>query len=1188
MRLKSLEIQGFKSFPDKILLSFGTGITAVVGPNGSGKSNISDAVKWVLGEQSSRSLRGSKMEDVVFTGTPTRKGQGFAEVSLIIDNTDRRIACDTDDVIVTRRYYRSGESEYKINRAAVRLRDINELFMDTGLGRDGYSIIGQGKIADIVASKSEDRREIFEEAAGISKYRYRKNEAERRLNQTEDNLIRLRDILQELEGRVVPLQEQSQKAEQFLVLSGEKRELEIGIWLHSIEKSKELLREQEHKLLMAVNQHTQVESQLETIENEIEQIYKHMQEGIVRIDEIRRAASTLEEDAVRTEGQADVLSANRAHNLENIARIEREIQQSGVSDKDIEDEIVAANGHIAGLESGIVRQNEALAAVATELEDLTKMNDDHSGQIEQQTRQLNSLANTLSDFRVASVTASSSVTEIESRLASVSEGLAIREERRQLIRAEMDAARLDLSRTEELITALGNSLRGHEFKLNSRKEKRNTMRAQAEQLRLDAEAMNRKINMLEELERNLEGFAYSVKTVMQQSRHGVLKGVHGPVSRLIKVDGQYALAVETALGGAMQHIVTATENDAKTAIAFLKKNNGGRATFLPLTSIRGSRLPEKDINHEYGFIGLAVDLCSFDAQYNGIFDSLLGRIVVAEDLDCAVAIAKKYGYKFRLVTLDGQVVNAGGSLTGGSNAKNAGLLGRVNEIDRMKKQWDTLRQQAEQAVLVLKKQEQETAASEAKFSGVRGELAIANEDRIRLEGEKRRIAEQLESVEASILNLNKERKASDLRKQVLLREKQAADVQIEQIMAQKTAIEMEVDRLSGGKQQLKARRDDLSAQLEAIKFEILSLTKDIQADKQSIQLLCIKRSEQEDKMSRYASEREALVERNEEIDFQINKLKQLAIDFRNKAAGSATQIAQMTDARAAMEQQYAASRILEREKAGERENISREIVRLEERKASVQKEYDDIIRKLWDEYELTRREAESVAAPAVEVSKAQRRLAEIKNKIKSFGSVNLGAIEEYKEVRERFEFMSEQVADIENARNELFRLIHDLTAKMRDIFIDRFNKINAQFSKIFTELFDGGTGKLSLTDPEDVLGTGIELLVQPPGKLALNQDSLSGGEKALIAIALYFAILKVSPSPFCILDEIEAALDDVNVTRYAAYLRRMTVNTQFIAITHRRGTMEEADMLYGVTMQDGVSKLLEMNTSELAKKMNIR
>ncbi|WP_050698383.1 chromosome segregation protein SMC [Anaeromassilibacillus senegalensis] len=1188
MLLKSLEIQGFKTFPDKTTLTFNQGITAVVGPNGSGKSNISDAVRWVLGEQSTRTLRCTRMEDVIFNGTPARKPQGFAEVTLCIDNADRQLSFDNDTVSITRRYYRSGDSEYMINKAAVRLRDINELFMDTGLGRDGYSIIGQGKIDSIVAARSEDRREIFEEAAGISRFRYRKEESERRLNQAEENLLRLRDILSELEDRVGPLKEQAEKAEQYLEYASEKRTLEISLWLNTLERSGKVLREHDDRIIIAKNHYNEIEEQLAAIERRIEESFMQANACTAKVDEVRQEASRLEEAAMAKDGEISVFENDILHSRQNIARIEREIAQSDQSGKDMDAEIAAKNAEIAEKDRFVLEKEVESNACSARLEELRRGMGETVSQIDAYSRQINALSTASTEQKLASMTAASTISEIKLRMQTVEESLAEKRLRAQeLEQSGADYAQM-LVDTQDRIQALGNTVKGYELRLNSRRQRVENAKQQSDRLHLDANECARKARLLEDLERNLEGFSQSVKVVMKEAGHGTLGGILGPVSRLIKVPREYAVAIEIALGAAMQNIVVETEQDAKRAIGFLKQRNGGRATFLPLSNIRGNVLDEPGLEDCPGVVGIAGKLCDCEDRFNGIKNSLLGRIVVVEDLDAATAVAKRYRYKFRIVTLDGQVVNAGGSLTGGSLARNAGLLGRAAEIERIKAQAEQLREKAAQAEAVWKTASEEASAAEAALSGAKGELATAQEERIRIEAEHKRAQDDIRTIGSDIRALEEERTTANIR----LAEQQAlqeeAERRMEDATLQISVLQGKMNEISSSRSEQNQICDTLSVDLQEMRFACLSAQKDVESLRNAIADIERRKTDREGHRKALELEKARVCTSIDVLKTQIDELKQQAAGLRERAEQSAKKIEEINAQRMAYEKQSSELRIQEREQSGARETVGHELARLEERKANLQKEYDEIISRLWEEYELTRREAEEIGVPIENAGQSQKRLNELKGKIKALGTVNVAAVEEYKEVSERYAFMKTQVEDVEKSRDELLRLIGDLTRQMRELFVTRFKQINENFLQTFKELFGGGTANLALTDPEDVLRSGIEISVQPPGKIVTHLELLSGGEKALVAIALYFAIMKVSPPPFCMLDEIEAALDDVNVDRFAAYLRRMNKNTQFIVITHRRGSMEEADVLYGVTMQDeGVSKLLELHADEIEQKLGI-
>ena len=1188
MRLKSLEVQGFKTFPDKTKLSFEQGITSVVGPNGSGKSNISDAIRWVLGEQSPKSLRCSKMEDVVFNGTDKRKRQGYAEVTLNIDNSDRFLDFNGDDIAVTRRYYRSGESEYLINKAAVRLKDINELFMDTGLGRDGYSMIGQGKIDSIVSSKSEERREIFEEAAGISRYRYRKIEAERKLKNTEDNLLRLRDIVTELEERVEPLRKQSEKAQQFLTYSEEKRGLEIALWLLTLDKSQDSLKHQDEKISIARAQYEEAEQTLQDIQTETEEIYSKNGLLSAQIENIRSEISQKESEISQKKSLISVAENDILHSNENIDRINNEILQTEQSADSLEKTISEKQERIAVLDSEIIEKQKKYSEISEKL-NIINLDSSKSGDLLQEvTAELSVLTSQSADARVIDMTSESTIAELTARINALenskSEKTSQTAELEEIFKAYIE----DLSETNDEINSLKNSIDGLELKLSSKEKKRNEYKSESEKLSLDVKEHLRKISFLENLERNLEGFSKSVKVVVNASKNGKLHGICGPVSRVISVPSKYGVAIETALGGAMQNIVVNTDEDAKQAIRYLKSTDGGRATFLPLNTIKSRELRENGLDDCYGFVGVASELCSCEEKYNNILGSLLGKIVIAEDLNSATSIAKKYSYRFKVVTLDGQVVNAGGSLTGGSLNRNTGLLSRASEIEQLKKLTDDLQNKAKAAENMCEQVSREYSSIEAELLGTRADLSNKQQVFVRLEAEKRACESELNNAKSVIDNSDNEIKECKSRIEKLKESGAQAKKQLAELNSKIAKAEEKVNAVTGNRAELTQKREELTTLLQNIRLEIVTAQKDIDALNSEIVFAQNTGSDHEDKKAELLKQIETINDSVNETQNRIKSLNTEIIAIENEQKALYNKIEEINTQKDTLEKRSAEIRSFERDKNAERETSGRELARLEERKINLQKQYDDIISKLWEEYELTKREAEEKAIEIEDSAKANKRLSELKQKIKGLGNVNVSAIEEYKEVSERYEFMSKQVNDVEKSKKEIERLIYDLTKQMKEVFVESFDRINKNFTYTFKELFGGGTASLSLSDPENILTSGIDILVHPPGKIVVHLDALSGGEKALVAIALYFAIMKVRPAPFCVMDEIEAALDDVNVYRFASYLRRLTDNTQFILITHRRGTMEEADVLYGVTMQDeGISKLLELRSTEVAEKLGI-
>lgn len=1188
MLLKSLEMQGFKSFPDKTELNFGKGITAVVGPNGSGKSNISDAVRWVLGETSTKNLRGSKMEDVIFGGTSARKAVGFAQVQLTLDNSDGTLKDKGDTVTVSRRYYRSGESEYKINGENVLRRDIHELFMDTGLGADGYSMVGQGKIDSIISAKNEDRRELFEEAAGISRFRHKRKDAQRRLDQAQENLVRLLDILGELESRVGPLKAQSEKAAKFIELSDEKKNLEIGVWVNKINKFTNELREQEHKIDAANESYNICENELKSIENDIEAALEKTAEINDRIDEIRSGGAAFEEAALKKDGEISVLETTISHNNETALRFKSDIELAAKGNVAIDDGIAEKQALIEKCESESVSKKQQLQKTAEEMQRLVSSNEEFSRLSAELNNTIAALTVKLSDFRVKATQAKSSMDEIKARTETVDESIksaeaALAAENSK--KADNDAA---LAQLDEKIAENSNSVAGFGLKQKSKSQKANELKEQLEKLSRQLSEKESKARMLSDLEKNMEGYSGAVKAVMRRAREKALGGIHGPLSQLIQVENEYSVAVEVALGAAMQNIVTSTEADAKRAIYYLKENNVGRATFLPISNIKSRVFEERGLEDNLGFVAVASDLVQCADQYKNIVGSFLSRVVVVVDMDSAIGIAKKYKNRFKIVTLDGQVINPGGSMTGGSRARGAGILSRANMIEELETQAKKIKADYDEIAAEYKLAAEEANRAAAQMQAAQAELMTAKEDRIRTEGEGRLIAGRISALSSQLSALADEKENAGGRIMLFEQAFKENDGKTAEIRAQIESAESRLNQVSGDAKGILEQREALRAQTENINIEILALAKDSQAAKLSIEELQLQKSTQTGRVKSIEDDIKELESKNSALKASVDALKKEAEELRQKSAQSGQEISALIEQRNGLDKRSAELRALERNKGQEREKLSAEIVRLDERKIAMRKEYDELNDMLFEQYELTRREAEALNIQIENMQEAKKRLHEIKVAIKKLGSINVGAIEEYKEVSERYEFLKEQTDDIEKSKSELNKIIEDLTASMSEKFMLQFNKINAEFKTCFADFFGGGKGEILLEDPNNCLESQIEIKIQPPGKSVQNINLFSGGEKSLAAMALLFSVLKVTPSPFCIYDEVEAALDDVNVERFAKYMRRMTDKTQFISITHRRGTMEEADVLYGVTMQEkGVSKLLELQSAELAAKMGL-
>ena len=1181
-------MQGFKSFPDKTVLEFNKGITAVVGPNGSGKSNISDAVRWVLGEQSTKTLRGSKMEDVIFSGTDVRKAKGFAEVTLRLDNTDRSLNKDSDEVSVTRRYYRSGDSEYLVNGESARLRDVNELFMDTGLGRDGYSIVGQGKIADMVSPKASERRDMLEEAAGISHFRYRRGDAIKRLAQAEENLVRLRDILSELESRVGPLKAQSEKAQKFIVLAGERKNLEIGIWLNTIDKTGEKMRDQEHKIEIAEASHKEAQDELSKIGEMIDKAADGTRDINIKLEEIRNSASGFEEKLSDIDSQIKVAENSILHNNETIERINRDKAAENETEQNIDAAVSAAQECIQKAEEQIADATRQMDELSKQEETYRLSSSEFSDRAAALSGEISALSVRLADCRVTAETANSSIEEIRSRISSIDESMGTRKDDYDALLKRKADAEAELKEIQDEIVSVKNAIDGYTLRFENRGKKADSVKLAIDEKQRELHKGQDRVRLLEDLEKNMEGYFGAVKAVMKESGRGALRGIYGPVSQLITVKDKYSAAIETALGAAVQNIVVDNETDAKRAMGFLKEHRAGRATFLPITAIKGRVLSEQGLDDQYGFVSIASDLVSYDNKYSEIIRWLLGRTAVAEDIDSAIAIAKKYSYRFRIVTLDGQVINAGGSMTGGSRVQNAGILSRGNEIERLKGSLASMQKELDGMLSDYKLLSEDASAAKAELEGAEGDLLRAKEENIRREGELKLASDKLSSVSSGVKELLEEKETLEKRIESVSSGAEAARSQIDELKETLENKEKELESITGDSKTLQKNREEVASKAAEIRLRIVSLQKDVEANTDEITRLKNRKTGHLDRLSELDGEIREIEEKNDELRALTERLSADEKALKANHGDAQNQINELISQRDELEKQANDLRLHERAKSEERERLSGDIARLEERKIAMRNEYDNLTSKLYDEYQLTRREAAALEIEIDDYSLAAKRLAELKSQIRALGSVNVSAIEEYKEVSERYEFLSGQINDVETSRAELNKMIDDLTGKMAEQFREQFNRINSCFGQTFIELFGGGKAELRLEDERDVLGSDIEIKVQPPGKNVQNINLLSGGEKGLSAIALLFAILKVTPAPFCIFDEVEAALDDVNVSRYAQYVRRMTKNTQFILITHRRGTMEEADVLYGVTMQEkGVSKLLELKTAEMAKKLGL-
>ena len=1179
MVFKELEVQGFKSFPDKVKITFDAGVTGVVGPNGSGKSNLSDAVRWVLGETSSRQLRAAgKMEDVIFGGTRRRSAMGFASVRLTLDNTGHTLDVDADEVTIGRKYYRSGDSEYTINGQVCRLRDVYELLLDTGIGRDGYSVIGQGRIAEIVAAKSSERREIFEEACGIAKYRYRKTEAERRLAAAGENLERLRDILGELESRVGPLEKESAKAQKFLELSEQRKTLEVTLWTDSVHRARDTVRQQVRDYETAQADYERFDGEAKAAEQEAEKIRMQAQQLTIAVERLNGDIRSITEQISGSDSRIAVLENDILRNEESIASLRSEIE---AGEQDGAEADAALQRHRA-VAAKMEAEGEKLAAEIDALNaELTKLADasNASGARKDTLRaEITDLTAKRTEAQVAQAAAEAAEETARQRLPALEQ--AVQEGTDQWETARQDLT--DTIRYREMLTEnekqLANVRSGLELKLKNRKAALDEADTAEQRLGRELDAARQRLSVLRELEKNMDGYQNSVKAVMRAAGARRLRGIIGPVSAILKVEPGCEVAVETALGAALQNIVVENEAAAKAAIALLRSDNAGRATFLPLDTVQ----PGVFRGRLSGTARLASSLVQADARYDNIVSNLLGRIIVVEDINEASRVARDNGFRSRVVTMDGQVINAGGSFTGGSVQRSAGLFTRKQEMEELRIRAAKLQKDCLAAQEKTDQCKEQVDALQAELTATASEQITAANDRVRAEAEQKR----LEAAAAQLETARNARRQEIDTLQAALADSRAKAEDAAKLQAELTAKidrrTAEMSRIAEGDDSFLTRQNALAQDLSAKRLEQVTRQKDAELAYSQIAAL---EQRARDAAARRTSLEEsvaALAARSDACRAEIADIRQTRADSQTTIAQKEAEIREATQKRLARQQAETETLARARTAADSREEMSREMARLAERKAAAESEYDQTVAKLWDEYQLSVSQAEALCVEFDSLPALRAQVADLRGKIRALGSVNVSAIEEYKEVKARYDALVTQVTDVEESRNELSRMISKLSAQMREIFTDSFRAINENFGRVFAELFGGGEASLMLEDESDVLSSGIGIRVAPPGKVIKNLEALSGGEQALVAISIYFAILAVNPAPFCILDEIEAALDDANVVRFAQYLRRVSDKTQFIVITHRRGTMEAANVLYGVTMQeDGVSKLLKLDLEQV-------
>ena len=1187
MHLKRLEVQGFKSFAEKIVLEFNSGITAVVGPNGSGKSNISDAIRWVLGEQSAKTLRGGKMEDVIFAGTEHRKPLGFAEVSLCFDNTDRTLPIDYSEVIVTRRVYRSGESEYKINKTNCRLKDITELFLDTGIGKDGYSIIGQGRVDEILSTKSEERRHIFEEASGIMKYKIKKQEAEKKLEMTSQNLLRINDIILELESQLEPLKEQADKAKRYLSLRDDLKELEVSVYVENISKLKSKMQEIE-------NHYTTIKNHIDTESKKLEEITMLNQKKSHTLKDLDEKLERAKEKYYSLEGNLERCSSEIKLNEEkkinlkiNINRLNDEISEINKRIEELCDEEKERKEKVSYLKDRYLEFNKKLEEYNKKLKSLLDNLSEDEKYIEKLKENIMNKFDLQGDKKSQANNVKNHIEIIQKRQNSIEnelKGLSLEKDGECI---KLKDLKESISNTENLIINLREKINDYKNKKTSVNNELEKLKEKQNNLRSEIHVKVSRHKMLSNMESNLEGYTRSVKMVLkackESSEFG--QGIHGALVQLINVEKRYETAIEMSLGGALQNIVTSTEEDAKRAIGFLKKNQIGRATFLPISSVKGRYFDERvldELKRQEGFIGVASDLVNVDSLYRGIILSFLGRVVVVDNLDSGIKIARRFNYAFKIVTLAGDIISSTGSMSGGSkNTKESGILSRNREIAELKE--------------VIEKLKEDEKNLENKITGLSKILNTLIED-ISIEEENLRNKEHLKIRDESHLmqieeNIKRIESKEDMLKQEIVQlKKQEENTQKELYKYLEELKEIEED-IKNTKEivaeyEVKHKenqyfKDLINEDITQCKISINSIKDNIQGVEDALERILKEKDNLKNSIEMKSLEKENSYKEIQSLDEKNEGLRNLIKGYEEEKTGKTLEIDRIIEEKKVLEEE--SSDIIEKIAKINKDIISlkEEYGRLEVRKAKIESEMEAMQNRMWDEYELTYTNALEIKKDVDNINKAQKRINELRNEIKELGYVNVAAIEEYIKTKERYEFMSVQRDDMENAKEKLQKVINEMVSIMKRQFMEQFKRINESFNTVFRELFDGGHAELILVDKENVLESGIEIEVQPPGKKLQNLMLLSGGEKAFTAIALLFAILRLNPTPFCVLDEIEAALDDANVYKFAQYLKKYSTSTQFAVITHRKGTMEIADTLYGVTMEEhGVSKVVSLKMGD--------
>ena len=1183
MYLKRLELQGFKSFADKTVLEFKSGITSVIGPNGSGKSNISDAIRWVLGEQSMKSLRGAKSEDVIFAGTQARKSLGFAEVSMVIDNTDGKLPIEYSEVTVTRKLYRSGETGYFINKVPCRLKDILELFMDTGIGKDGYSIIGQGKIDEILSNKSEDRRKIFEEAAGIVKYRTRKAESEKKLEQTKLNLLRINDILTEIEANIEPLKAQSEKARQYLDLREELKNIEVGLFLHNISEYKEKLEKVVEDIQIVEDQNLAENEKMENLQKAKEELKNEIDNITLKIEKLQNIGFESTNKIEKINSEIGISKERIQNNSANKERLKTEIEDIKNRINELDEEKNQKLSKKEDLYSNREKYQKELEEKEAELAELTKKLSSKELEIEGKKEEIE--RNTDAKY------------EIISEISSLDTNFENIEKREKTAKAEIESLTSEIDGARNEKQEKGKHFYEIEYKKNEltkslqdKKSKKDESMAKIKEfettlnnLNYESRMKDSRLKFLIETEKEKEGYTRSVKSLLNdcEKDSNLKKGMNGVLANLISVDKKYETAIEMCLGQALQNIVTDTEEDAKKLVEHLRNNKLGRASFLPVSSIRGKKLDRIIKNSTEGVIGVASDLVKCDKKYEQIVLNLLGRTLIVENMDTAIQMAKLNSYSFRIVTLEGDIISNTGAITGGSiQTKTVNILGRSREIEDLEKALKEINEKIEKTTKAkdeytdsasdvieeVTRLEKELQDIEIEYAAENQKMISMDENIEKLELRREKIKKEIEDLGKQKIDNRTEKEEKEERINYLTSETQKLSEIVEEFAANNKENQKYIDDLNFDITNLKISVSSFDESGSSIDELIERINQDIENSKISIE-------NKEKNIQDVLTENENLEQKIKELEEEIQKIK-------SEVENSSTLIENLKNDRLEKSEKLKNAEKEINDEFSVIEDIKGQIVKLDVRKTKLEQDLEQVVNNLWIEYELTPNNAGEYQKPQ-NVQKAARDVNTIRTKIKELGSINIDSIEEYKKTKERYDFMCEQRLDLENTAAKLRNIIADMTKTMKEQFVEKFELINKNFNEVFVELFGGGKAEIKLEDENNVLECGIDIHVQPTGKKLQNMMLLSGGEKAFTAIALLFAILKINPAPFCVLDEIEAALDDVNVYRFAEYLKKFSKETQFLVITHRKGTMEAANTVYGVTMEEnGVSKLLSMKLAQ--------